>query len=101
MFLCARQLNLCSTDRRVRETESLHATSLTLSPTLCTMLRDPLLQERYTRHLNGLIDLAEKEIHRTHWDTAFRDLAWMYHNRFSTIRDFYHAAGRDVVDAFK
>src|SRR5438270_2245408 len=26
--------------------------TLTLTPTLCSMLMDPLLQERYTRHLN-------------------------------------------------
>src|ERR1700734_1983656 len=52
--------------------------TLSLSPTLCTMLADPLLQQRYERHLNNLIGLAEKEIHRTHWDNAFRELAWMY-----------------------
>ncbi len=74
--------------------------TLTLSPTLCAMLRDPLLQDRYTRHLDGLIDLAEKEIHRTHWDRAFRELAWMYHNRFTAIRDTYLACGRDLVATF-
>ena len=46
--------------------------TLSLSPTLCTMLLDPLLRGRYAKHLDGLIDLAEKEIHRTHWDRAFR-----------------------------
>jgi 1,4-alpha-glucan branching enzyme len=40
------------------------------------------VRSRYERHLNGLIDLAEKEIHRTHWDRAFRELAWMYHHKF-------------------
>ena len=35
--------------------------TLTLSPTLCSMLLDPLLQDRYQRHLEGLIELAEKE----------------------------------------
>src|SRR5215467_12955997 len=49
--------------------------TLTLTPTLCSMLLDPLLRERYTRHLNELIELAEKEIHRTHWDRAFHELA--------------------------
>ena len=44
--------------------------TLSLSPTLCSMLLDPLLQRRYERHLNSLIDLAEKEIHRTHWDLS-------------------------------
>ena len=75
--------------------------TLTLSPTLCAMLRDPLLQDRYTRHLHGLVDLAGKEIHRTHWDRAFRELAWMYHHRFTTIRDTYLDCGRDLVGAFR
>jgi 1,4-alpha-glucan branching enzyme len=65
--------------------------TLTLSPTLCSMLLDPLLQDRYQRHLEALIELAEKEIHRTHWDNAYRPLAWMYHHRFTTIRE--HVAG--------
>lgn len=71
--------------------------TMSFSPTLCSMLRDPMLQERYWRHLNGLIDLAEKEIHRTHWDRAFRELAWMYHHRLSGIRDTYAAVGRQLL----
>ena len=75
--------------------------TLTLSPTLCAMLLDPLLQDRYVRHMDGLMELTEKELHRTHWDRAFHELAWMYHNRFTAIRDTYLAAGRDVVGAFR
>jgi 1,4-alpha-glucan branching enzyme len=75
--------------------------TLCLSPTLCAMLNDPLLQRRYERHLNGLIDLAEKEIHRTHWDRAFRELAWMYHHRFTTIRDAWDFYRGDLVAAFR
>ena len=75
--------------------------TFTMTPTLCAMLRDPLLQERYERHLGRLIELADKEIHRTHWDRAFYDLAWMYHHRFTTIRETWLAYGRDVVGAFR
>jgi 1,4-alpha-glucan branching enzyme len=75
--------------------------TLTLSPPLCAMLLDPLLQDRYQRHLNGLIELAEKEIHRTHWDRAYHELAWMYHHRFSMLRETYFAYGRNVVGAFR
>lgn len=75
--------------------------TLSLSPTLCSMLLDPLLQDRYQRHLEGLIELAEKEIHRTHWDRAYHELAWMYHHRFTGIRDTYFAYGRNVVGAFR
>jgi 1,4-alpha-glucan branching enzyme len=75
--------------------------TLSLSPTLCSMLLDPLLQRRYERHSNGLIDLAEKEIHRTHWDRAFRELAWMYHHRFTTIRDTWDLHRGDLIAAFR
>jgi 1,4-alpha-glucan branching enzyme len=75
--------------------------TLTLTPTVCAMLLDPLLQDRYERHLNGLIELAEKEIHRTHWDRPFHELAWMYHHRFSTARDTWCAYGRNLVGAFR
>src|SRR5277367_1433006 len=47
--------------------------TLSLSPPLCSMLLDPLLQDRYDRHLEGLIDLAENEIHRTQWEKPLRD----------------------------
>ena len=49
--------------------------TLTLSPTLCSMLLDRLLRDRYVRHLDGLIELAQKEIYRTHWDPALHPLA--------------------------
>ena len=75
--------------------------TLSLSPPLCAMLRDPLLRNRYERHLNGLIELAEKEIHRTHWDRAFRELAWMYHQRFTSVRDTWRFYKRDLVGAFR
>ena len=44
--------------------------TLCLSPTLCSMLLDPLLQERYERGLNRLIELADRELHRTHWEPS-------------------------------
>src|SRR6201984_2297132 len=35
--------------------------TMSLTPTLCAMLQDPLLCERYVRHLDQLIDLAARE----------------------------------------
>jgi 1,4-alpha-glucan branching enzyme len=74
--------------------------TLTLTPTLCSMLRDPLLQARYERHLNELIELTEKEIHRTHWEKPFHELALFYHGRLGSVRDTYAGCGRDLVGAF-
>ena len=75
--------------------------TLTLSPTLCAMLTDPLLQDRCVRHLDGLVELAERELHRTHWDAAFHPLAVMYHERFTRLRETYYAYGRNLVGAFR
>ena len=75
--------------------------TLTLSPTVCAMLLDPLLQDRYVRHLTELLDLAEKEVHRTFWDKAFQPLATMYHRRFLSLRETYFAYGRNLVGAFR
>ncbi len=75
--------------------------TLSLSPTLCAMLLDPLLKERYARHLDSLIELAEKETRRTHWERAFHELAWMYHRRFVEVRAAWHACGADLVAAFR
>jgi len=75
--------------------------TLTLSPTLCAMLMDPLLQERFLRHLDGLIELSEREIHRTHWDRGFHSLAQMYHQRFVALRVAYLGCERNLVGAFR
>ncbi|HEX3855721.1 MAG TPA: 1,4-alpha-glucan branching protein domain-containing protein [Verrucomicrobiae bacterium] len=75
--------------------------TLSLSPTLCTMLGDSLLRARYEKHLNSLIELAEKEIHRTHWDRAFRELAWMYHHKFSLARETWRYYEGNLITAFK
>ncbi|MCI0537325.1 MAG: DUF1957 domain-containing protein, partial [Verrucomicrobiales bacterium] len=75
--------------------------ALTLTPTLCAMLLDPLLQDRYARYLNGLIELAEKEIHRTHWDKTLNPLAEFYLARFHETRRAYEGYGRNLVAAFK
>jgi 1,4-alpha-glucan branching enzyme len=72
-----------------------------LSPTLCAMLQDPLLRERYERRLARLIELAEKEAFRTHWDGALRPLAELYHRRFLLVRETWHACERDLVGAFR
>ena len=36
--------------------------AMNVSPPLCEMLADKLLEERYTRHLENLLELAHKEV---------------------------------------
>src|ERR1700687_3998905 len=39
--------------------------TMSVTPPLCSMLMDPLLQDRYIRTLDKLLELAKKEIDRT------------------------------------
>lgn len=75
--------------------------TLCLSPTLCSMLLDPLLQARYERRLEGLIELADREIIRTHWEPPTQRLAETYAQRLSQIRRLWRACGRNLVGAFR
>jgi len=75
--------------------------TMTLTPTLLAMLSDQLLQERYLRHLDRLIDLAHKEVERTRWQPEFNQLATMYLARFYQARNVFEGYGRNLVSAFK
>lgn len=75
--------------------------TISLSPPLCEMLTDELLQNRYSQHLARLADLAEKEVANTASDGLFRDTARMYHERFRKLSDLYHNRyNRNLVQAF-
>ena len=76
--------------------------TMSLTPTLASMLQDELLQNRYIRHINKLIELAEKEVQRTGYDPKFHSLALMYYRRFVEARDiFVDKYKKDLVAAFK
>ena len=60
--------------------------SMSITPTLCAMLQDQLLCERYVRHLELLIDLATRERKRNSKDPQLRELAEFYIGLFSEVR---------------
>lgn len=64
--------------------------TISLSPTLISMLSDSLLQARYENYLDQLIHLADTELVRTSDDQAFHGVAHHYRHRFDEIRDFYY-----------
>jgi len=75
--------------------------TMSMTPTLTAMLCDPLLQGRYLKHLNRLIELSHKEIERTAWQPPFQKLAIMYLNTFCRARDTFERYKRNLAMAFK
>lgn len=74
--------------------------TVSLSPPLVSMLTDGLLQERYARHLEGLLELAEKEEHRTYGGPCHAT-ALLYGRRLRRCRDLYYRYDRNLVRPFK
>ena len=76
--------------------------TMSLTPTLIAMLTDPLLQQRYVRHIRKLIELSEKEIERTKDQPEFSPLANMYRDLFrNALSLFEEKYGRNLVTAFR
>jgi 1,4-alpha-glucan branching enzyme len=75
--------------------------TLSLSPTLAAMMRDPLLLERYARQLDRLVDLGYREVDRTRGDDRLHRIAQMYRDRFLAIRDTFRRYDGDIVRAFR
>src|SRR5262245_15204988 len=76
--------------------------TMSLTPTLLSMMTDPLLQQRYLKHLDRLIELSRREIERTQGDGAFQPLAVMYHDLFTEARQIFHDQYHDnLASAFR
>ncbi len=76
--------------------------TMSLTPTLIAMLTDPLLQHRYVRHINRLIELADREVERTSGQPDFNPVARMYRDIFGNARQvFEEKYGRNLVSAFR
>lgn len=68
--------------------------TLSLSPTLISMLTDDLIQEKYRQHLSRLIELAAKEVKRTqsrpdinrlarHYLYLFREARYIFEEKYN------------------
>ncbi|MDY6952018.1 MAG: 1,4-alpha-glucan branching protein domain-containing protein [Thermodesulfobacteriota bacterium] len=76
--------------------------TLSMTPTLTSMLGDPLLQSRYLKRLQGLIELGEKELQRTRSDPPFNALAHRYYNRLLEVRHaFVDRYEQNLVRVFR
>ncbi|MCF8719534.1 glycoside hydrolase family 57 protein [Nitrospina gracilis] len=75
--------------------------TMSLTPTLISMLSDPLLQTRYVRYLDRTLELANKEVDRTRHEPDFYTVALMYKERLEETRDlFCNQYLENLVNAF-
>ena len=76
--------------------------TLSVSPTLCAMLADPLLRDRYIRHLDLLIALAERECERNRAEKNLLSLSEFYREFFAdTRRTFVEEWDCDLLGVFR
>jgi 1,4-alpha-glucan branching enzyme len=77
--------------------------AINISPPLCEMLADELLQTRYTNHLENLIELATKELHRTKKESLnFFAVAKMYVENLTASLDLWNNRyKRNLLNAFR
>ncbi|MGI9034876.1 MAG: DUF1957 domain-containing protein, partial [Pyrinomonadaceae bacterium] len=89
--------------QNLRESGARPRLAMNVSPPLCEMLADELLQTRYTRHLENLLELARKEIERTRREAPeFFDVARMYAENLGASLDLWNNRyGRNLVNAFR
>src|SRR5215831_862884 len=76
--------------------------TFSITPTLATMLADPLLQARYLTRLEKLMELADKEVRRTRSDARFAPVARMYVTLLNRVHDvFLHRYKKNLLEAFR
>src|SRR4029450_8609778 len=76
--------------------------TMSITPTLCAMLQDDLLRDRYVQHVDLLIDLAERERKRNRNHLKLRELAEFYFEIFSESRRFFVEQWKcDLLSAFR
>jgi 1,4-alpha-glucan branching enzyme len=75
--------------------------TLSLSPTLCEMLDNELLQSRCARYLDQHVELARKEVERKA-GTPFEAAAELYLTRYRDVRETFEARfGRQLLTGFR
>ena len=75
------------------------ALTMSLTPPLAAMLRDPLLRSRFEDHLARLSALARREVARLEADPYFGPVAAFYVERLAEVQATWERVGGDVVGA--
>jgi 1,4-alpha-glucan branching enzyme len=76
--------------------------TMSLTPTLLSMMTDPLLQQRYVRYLDERIEALEHERRRTAGDPYFHPVVLFYREFYTRLRQRFVDRYRfDIVTAFR
>jgi 1,4-alpha-glucan branching enzyme len=76
--------------------------TMSLTPTLLSMMSDPLLQQRYVRYLDERLEALAYERRRTESDPYFHPVVLFYSDLYARLRSQYVDQYRhDVVSAFR
>ncbi|MFZ5597831.1 MAG: 1,4-alpha-glucan branching protein domain-containing protein [Bacillota bacterium] len=75
--------------------------TVSLSPTLLSMMIDGLLQERYANHLGRSIELGVRECERTAGNRELNNLALMYLRHLENVRRYFYDCGGNLTVRFK
>lgn len=75
--------------------------TLSMSPTLLSMLDDDLLLSRYQAHLENLIELAIREVARTRKDPEMNRLSVMYLRNFIEVKKYLEEHDYRLILPFK
>ncbi|ADL12609.1 glycoside hydrolase family 57 protein [Acetohalobium arabaticum] len=92
----------------IKQFEELHQNevdyklTVSLSPTLISMLTDELLQQRYIDYLDRLIGLTNSEVDRTSDQPQMNQTARMYLDKFKEAKEIFIGwYNKDLIAAFK
>ena len=86
---------------RLREQNIPFRLTFSLSPTLCAMLSDELLNSRFETYLDEHIELGDKEIERLSDDKATQQLAVHYRDEMLANKAFYtDECQKNILNAF-
>ena len=76
--------------------------TMSMTPPLLSMLDSKLLQKKYIKYLEELIELSEKEIKRTTFNEKINNLSKYYYERYSEdLRLFRDVFKCDLISQFK
>lgn len=87
--------------QRLQKDKIKYCLTLSLSPTLISMLNDELLQIRYQKYLERQIESSEKDINTSGSKTQIYKLARLYRRYFINIQRTYRQYDGNLLTAFK